>query len=136
VIGSIRRECLDHIVIFNERHLRRVMSSYVDYYQRARTHLSLDKDCPDPRPIMPRKIGKVFSPSLKSVVCIAATSASPPDSSQIPADQWLLGGRYALVCGSMNQTVFDRDQAELLGGSDCSPAHFSAWIRYDSRGRS
>jgi hypothetical protein len=61
VIGSIRRECLDHIVIFNERHLRRVMSSYVDYYQRARTHLSLDKDCPDPRPIMPRKIGKVVA---------------------------------------------------------------------------
>ena len=39
-IGSIRRECLDHIVIFNERHLRRVLSSYVDYYQRTRTHLS------------------------------------------------------------------------------------------------
>ena len=50
VIGSIRRECLDHIVIFNERHLRRVLSSYVDYYQRTRTHLSLDKDCPDPPP--------------------------------------------------------------------------------------
>ena len=61
MIGSIRRECLDHIVIFNERHLRRVMSSYVDYYQRARTHLSLDKDCPDPRPIMPRKFGKVVA---------------------------------------------------------------------------
>src|SRR3984893_6078634 len=61
VIGSIRRECLDHIVIFNERHLRRVLSSYVDYYQRTRTHLSLDKDCPDPRPIMPRKIGKVVA---------------------------------------------------------------------------
>jgi len=49
VIGSIRRECLDHIVIFNERHLRRVLSSYVDYYHRTRTHLSLDKDCPDSR---------------------------------------------------------------------------------------
>jgi transposase InsO family protein len=61
VIGSIRRECLDHIVIFNERHLRRVLSSYVDYYQRTRTHLSLDKDCPDSRPIMPRKIGKVVA---------------------------------------------------------------------------
>jgi len=61
VIGSIRRECLDHIVIFNERHLRRVLSSYVDYYQHTRTHLSLDKDCPDPRPIMPRRIGKVIA---------------------------------------------------------------------------
>src|SRR5271163_2091852 len=61
VNGSIRRECLDHIVIFNERHLRRVLSSYVDYYQGTRTHLSLDKDCPEPRPIMPRRIGKVIA---------------------------------------------------------------------------
>ena len=61
VIGSIRRECLDHIVIFNERHLRRVLSSYIDYYQRTRTHLSLDNDCPDPRPIMPRRIGRVVA---------------------------------------------------------------------------
>jgi len=61
VIGSIRRECLDHVVIFNERHLRRVLSSNVDYYQRTRTHLSLDKDCPDPRPIQPRRIGRVVA---------------------------------------------------------------------------
>jgi len=61
VIGSIRRECLDHILIFNERHLRRVLSSYVDYYHRTRTHLSLDKDCPDPRSIMPPRIGKVIA---------------------------------------------------------------------------
>ncbi len=61
VIGSIRREYLDHIVIFNERHLRRVLSWYFDYYQRTRTHLSLDKDCPDPRPIMPHRIGKVMA---------------------------------------------------------------------------
>ena len=61
VIGSIRRECLDHILIFNERHLRRVLSSYVDYYQGTRTHLSLDKDSPDSRPIMPPKIGKVVA---------------------------------------------------------------------------
>jgi transposase InsO family protein len=44
VIGSIRRECLDHLMIFNERHLRRVLSSYVDYYRRTRTHLSLEQD--------------------------------------------------------------------------------------------
>ncbi len=61
MIGSIRRECLDHIVIFNERHLRCVLSSYVDYYQRTRTHLSLDKDCPDSRPIQPPRIGRVVA---------------------------------------------------------------------------
>src|SRR5271157_1770749 len=53
VIGSIRRECLDHVIVFNERHLRRVLISYLDYYQSSRTHLSLAKDCPDPRPIRP-----------------------------------------------------------------------------------
>jgi transposase InsO family protein len=61
VIGSIRRECLDHLVIFNARHLRRILLGYVDYYHRTRTHLALDKDCPDPRPVMPRRIGKVVA---------------------------------------------------------------------------
>ncbi len=61
LIGSLRRECLDYIVICNERHLRRVLSSYADYYQRSRTHLSLDKDCPDPRPVMPPGSGKVVA---------------------------------------------------------------------------
>jgi len=61
VIGSLRRECLDHIVIFNERHLRRVLLSNVDYYHRTRTHLSLDKDCPEPRSVMPPGIGKVVA---------------------------------------------------------------------------
>jgi hypothetical protein len=61
VIGSIRRECLDYIVIFNEHHLHRVLSAYVDYYHRTRTHLSLDKDCPQPRPIQPPRSGRVIA---------------------------------------------------------------------------
>ena len=61
VIGSIRRECLDHVVVFNGRHLRRVLWSYLDYYHRTRTHLSLDKDCPNPRPLQPRKSGTVIA---------------------------------------------------------------------------
>jgi hypothetical protein len=55
-------------VIFNERHLRRVLSSYVNCYQRIRTHLSLDKDCPDSRSTMPRRSGKVIA--LRSAACI------------------------------------------------------------------
>ena len=50
LVGSIRRECLDHVIILSERHLRRVLSSYFQYHHEARTHLSLDKDCPRPRP--------------------------------------------------------------------------------------
>src|SRR5665811_947602 len=45
LIGSIRRECLDHIIILNEHHLRGVLSSYFQYHHQTRTHLSLDKDC-------------------------------------------------------------------------------------------
>jgi transposase InsO family protein len=54
VIGSIRRECTDHTIIFGEAHLRRTLKSYADYYNRARTHLSLDKDSPVHRPIQSR----------------------------------------------------------------------------------
>ncbi len=61
VIGSIRRECLDHIVLFNERQQRRILPWYVEYYHRTRTHLSLDKDCPDSRPIMHRRLGRVVA---------------------------------------------------------------------------
>jgi len=46
LIGSIRRECIDHVVVFGERHLRHVLLSYMDYYNGRRTHLSLDKDAP------------------------------------------------------------------------------------------
>ena len=60
LIGSIRRECLDHIII-NERHLRHVLSCYFQYHQRARTHLSLDKDCPQPRPIQSPSAGKIIA---------------------------------------------------------------------------
>ena len=60
VIGSIRRECLDHILIINERHLRRALSSYITYYHQSRTHLSLEKDCPEPRPISPPAMGNVI----------------------------------------------------------------------------
>jgi transposase InsO family protein len=61
VIGSIRRECLDHVLVINERHLRRVLFSYLDYYHRSRTHLSLDKDCPDVRPVRPPNCGEVIA---------------------------------------------------------------------------
>lgn len=49
LIGSIRRECLNHVIIFNDRHLRRLLRAYFSYYHRTRTHLSLGKDTPEPR---------------------------------------------------------------------------------------
>ena len=60
LIGSIRRECLDHVVVLGERHLRRILTAYFAYYHRARTHLSLDKDAPHGRPIERPELGKVI----------------------------------------------------------------------------
>src|ERR1700722_6283022 len=51
LIGSIRRECFDHIIVLGERHLRHVLLSYMQYYNEVRTHLSLNKDAPAPRPV-------------------------------------------------------------------------------------
>jgi putative transposase len=51
LIGTLRRECLDHVVVLNEAHLRRLLSAYLSYYHGARTHLSLAKDAPEPRPV-------------------------------------------------------------------------------------
>jgi transposase InsO family protein len=51
LIGSIRRECLDHIVVFGEAHLCRILGAYTGYYNQLRTHLSLDNDSPGHRPI-------------------------------------------------------------------------------------
>ena len=51
LIGSIRRDCLDHLIIVDERHLRKLLRDYAEYYNRLRTHLSLDKDAPLGRPV-------------------------------------------------------------------------------------
>jgi len=59
VIGSIRRECLDHVIVFNEESLRRTLRSYFSYYHRSRLHLSLDKDSPDSRSV--QSVGRVIS---------------------------------------------------------------------------
>jgi hypothetical protein len=51
LIGSIRRECVDHIIVLGEAHLRRILKSYARYYNATRTHLALDKDAPVSRPV-------------------------------------------------------------------------------------
>ena len=58
LIGSIRRECLDHVVVFGERHLRHVLLSYMNYYNETRTHLSLDKDAPLSRTV--QRAGRIL----------------------------------------------------------------------------
>ena len=61
LIGSIRRECLDHVIVANARGLRRVLPAYVDYYLKSRTHLALGKDAPVPRPVAPPGTGAIVA---------------------------------------------------------------------------
>jgi hypothetical protein len=60
LIGSIRRECVNHVVVLSERHLKRILRSYLGYYHGWRTHQSLDMDAPDHRPVQPRESGRVL----------------------------------------------------------------------------
>ena len=59
LIGSVRRECLEHVLVLSEVHLRRILTSYFAYYHQARTHLSLAKDAPDVRPVEFPAVGKI-----------------------------------------------------------------------------
>jgi len=59
VIGSIRRECLDHVIVLNTGHLRRLLKEYLAYYHGSRTHLGLEKDTPKPRAVQTRDVGPV-----------------------------------------------------------------------------
>jgi len=61
VIGLIRRECLDHVIVLSEMHLKRILSDYFDYYHRSRTHLSLDRNSPVPREVEPPSQGEVVA---------------------------------------------------------------------------
>ena len=64
LIGSIRRECLDHVIVFNEAHLKRILASFFDYYHRSRTHRSLGANSPYPRPVEHPAQGRVIAVPL------------------------------------------------------------------------
>ena len=61
LIGSIRRECLDHVIVINERHLKRILRSYFSYYLHWRTHLPLDRNAPIEREVEPPWRGRVVA---------------------------------------------------------------------------
>jgi len=61
LIGSIRRECLNHVIVLGERHLRRLLTAYLGYYHGARTHLALEKDAPTPRRVQTPTEGRVVA---------------------------------------------------------------------------
>ena len=59
VIGTLRRELFDHVIVLNERHIKKLMSSYLDYYHPWRTHQSLNNDAPDRRPVRASQPGNI-----------------------------------------------------------------------------
>ena len=61
VIGTIRRECLDHMIVFSAGCLYRRLQSFTDYYHSSRTHLALAKDSPEPRPIQSPDAGRIIA---------------------------------------------------------------------------
>ena len=61
LLGSIRRECLNHVIVLNERHLLRILRSYFAYYHESRTHLSLDRNSPIQREVDPPECGKLIA---------------------------------------------------------------------------
>lgn len=61
VIGTIRRECLDYLILFNEASLRRPLGSYFDYYHPSRTHMAPEKDALETRPVQPSQLGRVVA---------------------------------------------------------------------------
>ena len=60
-IGSVRRECLNHVIVLSEKHLTRIVQDYVDYYHDCRTHLPLDRNSPNRRPVARCDAGKVYA---------------------------------------------------------------------------
>src|SRR5262249_50063504 len=78
LIGTIRRECLDHVIVLSEHSLRRHLIRFVAYYLRSRTHLALNKDAPIPRHLGARgRPTAASSPFRKLVACTTATNGAP-----------------------------------------------------------
>ena len=82
-VESCRRDLLDHVIAFNEAHLKRLLAEYVRYYHEDRTHLGLQKRTPGNRPCSTDR-GRVIA-SLDSAVCITVTNAQRKDyDSRLP----------------------------------------------------
>ena len=61
VIGTLRRECLDHVIIFSEAALYRQLKTFATYYHGSRTHLTLCEDSPEPRAVQPPELGRIVA---------------------------------------------------------------------------
>jgi transposase InsO family protein len=74
LIGSLRRELLDQVIVLNERHLRRLLTSYVSYYHAWRIHRALDMDAPETRPVQLPACGPLYRRCQRWAACITITN--------------------------------------------------------------
>ena len=123
VIGTIRRERLDHVIVLNEASLCRHGKSFLAYYHESRTHLSLAKDTPEPRSVHPPALGAVVT-ILKLADFTTATSAAQHESS---------GPRYRFNPGTAVLTLaFRFDKTPLFANRRADFSCFSIVLREDS----
>ena len=90
IVGSIRRGCLDHVIVLGERHLRRILTAYLAYYNESRTHLSLGKDAPETRAVQPPTKGDLLVAGyddafVKAVIDTTTATSSSATAWGIPA---------------------------------------------------
>ena len=78
VIGTLRRELLDHVIVLSEGHLRRRLRSYLRYYHGSRTHLALEKDAPQPRAVESPELGRVVARRQCCQRPLTVSSLHPP----------------------------------------------------------
>jgi Integrase core domain len=90
-VGTVRRECLDHVLIFGRRHLQRVLHAYAEHYNGARPHRSIDLRPPDPAPSAEGVAGSETDGEMSSAGSFMSTSASRHDSYQS------FGARHAVA---------------------------------------
>ena len=117
IIGSIRRECLNHVIVFNERHLRRVLSAYFDYHHRSRTHLRWTRTVPSLGPYS-HPLQAPLSPSRRSAVYTIATSVAQREQVIVPG-QPFRRGKLVVVCNCLPRMPWCPD---LLDGAQIAAA--------------
>jgi hypothetical protein len=121
LIGSIRRECLDHIVVFSESSLGRTLKSCFDYYHGARTHFSLEKDAPETRPVQPPERGSALPGNIQERYFRGDSGCHEngllgwlkhPDRAQEP------GGRNGFAVSAKMSAELSASLDSLCGGAD------------------
>jgi hypothetical protein len=126
------RECFDHVVILNAAGLRRVLTDYVEYYLRSRTHLSLNKHAPGSRAVVPPTNGDIVS-IHKSVVCITATNGAPRNAR---ATHHVAGAQRPFTKAEHNRRIAIEPPArDAFAMNDVSPERPISVPRPDSNGR-